>query len=747
MSLFFFRTITLMILSSFSILNAWSASEDFSDALGVGVGENYLAGYMPPLSPLSFPETSDVWSELPPVMFSDFQLPPSPPSPTLPEFGDGFQASPSVAFSDFQLPPSPPSPPSPTLPESSDVFQASPSVAFSDFQPTLPSALPRPSDAQPTLPSLSTSITSTFAGADQHVLNLARSIPPSVIGRTLVTNAGEVSPENLAEVIVNNMTFEQLIDLCRKDNLQLTGSAEELANRLLLEKSLIQQVTLAIHNQMRSPTSAAILISKEVIIQALSTTLPPSISPDLPHALLPVYHELQYLSVTRDISLDATACLRGTLDFLVYFYTTEVREQIFHDLNLALFNKMQQIRPNILYSLLKKKFAVSPSLPSAASVAMAVYPEPSAAVSAAASNVQPALAEVAQHELNGPNLVNHSAEPGQSIPSSIVGETLIALAEEVSPENLAEAIVNNITLEQLAHLCIDHLQITGSVEEVSNRLLFNSQLIQQVTLLINNQMRLVASAPTFLTFEVMVQALTNVEYQILLNSGTSVTTEYQTVLRAGVTELLSFMMRPDLAVNQSSFVVITSVFYNKVQQIALETLYSFLQKRLTDMALYVSRLGHPQSSSADLAIVSSSSGGAAGAALPSVATPISTTDIGSSSSSGRHRHGDEKEHEGPSSKRLRKTMVTNRVPLTTAARNKLKLWFSAHVMHPYPSTEEYRILAKDTQLTLKQVADWFFNVRKRQWQSQLEKAKAIYPNDPVSAQALIRKNWKWLKNE
>ena len=46
--------------------------------------------------------------------------------------------------------------------------------------------------------------------------------------------------------------------------------------------------------------------------------------------------------------------------------------------------------------------------------------------------------------------------------------------------------------------------------------------------------------------------------------------------------------------------------------------------------------------------------------------------------------------------------------------------FCLHFQHPYPTEEEKRVLASQTQLTLLQVNNWFINARRRILQPMLD---------------------------
>ncbi|KAJ6236015.1 homeobox protein homothorax [Anaeramoeba flamelloides] len=53
----------------------------------------------------------------------------------------------------------------------------------------------------------------------------------------------------------------------------------------------------------------------------------------------------------------------------------------------------------------------------------------------------------------------------------------------------------------------------------------------------------------------------------------------------------------------------------------------------------------------------------------------------------------------------------------------LKEWFDCHTEHPFPTKTEKNILVEDTQLTLKQVNNWFINARRRRKPKDLDQNK------------------------
>ena len=53
----------------------------------------------------------------------------------------------------------------------------------------------------------------------------------------------------------------------------------------------------------------------------------------------------------------------------------------------------------------------------------------------------------------------------------------------------------------------------------------------------------------------------------------------------------------------------------------------------------------------------------------------------------------------------------------------LQKWFIDHIEYPYVKKMEKKMLAQQTQLTLKQITGWFTNNRKRKYQRVLALAK------------------------
>lgn len=72
---------------------------------------------------------------------------------------------------------------------------------------------------------------------------------------------------------------------------------------------------------------------------------------------------------------------------------------------------------------------------------------------------------------------------------------------------------------------------------------------------------------------------------------------------------------------------------------------------------------------------------------------------------------------------------TKRSNLPRPAVDILKSWLFQHLVHPYPTEEEKRLLAQQTNLNLTQVNNWFINARRRILQPMLEpRSQVNMPN-------------------
>ncbi|OQR66799.1 homeobox protein PKNOX1-like [Tropilaelaps mercedesae] len=63
---------------------------------------------------------------------------------------------------------------------------------------------------------------------------------------------------------------------------------------------------------------------------------------------------------------------------------------------------------------------------------------------------------------------------------------------------------------------------------------------------------------------------------------------------------------------------------------------------------------------------------------------------------------------------------SSRGVLPKQATELMRAWLFAHIVHPYPSEEEKKLIAEQTNLSLLQVNNWFINARRRILQPMLE---------------------------
>jgi len=56
----------------------------------------------------------------------------------------------------------------------------------------------------------------------------------------------------------------------------------------------------------------------------------------------------------------------------------------------------------------------------------------------------------------------------------------------------------------------------------------------------------------------------------------------------------------------------------------------------------------------------------------------------------------------------------------------MRSWLFQHIVHPYPTEDEKRAIASQTNLTLLQVNNWFINARRRILQPMLDSANTIH---------------------
>nr|NP_001071803.1 transcription factor protein [Ciona intestinalis]BAE06656.1 transcription factor protein [Ciona intestinalis] len=82
---------------------------------------------------------------------------------------------------------------------------------------------------------------------------------------------------------------------------------------------------------------------------------------------------------------------------------------------------------------------------------------------------------------------------------------------------------------------------------------------------------------------------------------------------------------------------------------------------------------------------------------------------------------------------------TKRGVLPKQATEILRSWLFSHIVHPYPTEDEKRSLATQTNLTLLQVNNWFINARRRILQPMLD-ASNPDPSTPPAASPKIKKS-------
>ncbi|KAG2216797.1 hypothetical protein INT45_013611 [Circinella minor] len=87
--------------------------------------------------------------------------------------------------------------------------------------------------------------------------------------------------------------------------------------------------------------------------------------------------------------------------------------------------------------------------------------------------------------------------------------------------------------------------------------------------------------------------------------------------------------------------------------------------------------------------------------LPSPTTPTTTSNSGSNNNLVKRRRGN----------------------LPKAVTAILREWLSRHKKHPYPTEDEKAALARQTNLTLNQISNWFINARRRILQPMLQKER------------------------
>lgn len=91
----------------------------------------------------------------------------------------------------------------------------------------------------------------------------------------------------------------------------------------------------------------------------------------------------------------------------------------------------------------------------------------------------------------------------------------------------------------------------------------------------------------------------------------------------------------------------------------------------------------------------------------------------------------------------KKNKCGKRGVLPKHATNILKAWLFQHLVHPYPSEEEKKQLAEQTNLSNLQVNNWFINARRRILQPMLETTNSFLKNNKKSKQQrnAAQKDW------
>ncbi|KOO53578.1 knotted1-like homeodomain protein liguleless4a [Chrysochromulina tobinii] len=74
-------------------------------------------------------------------------------------------------------------------------------------------------------------------------------------------------------------------------------------------------------------------------------------------------------------------------------------------------------------------------------------------------------------------------------------------------------------------------------------------------------------------------------------------------------------------------------------------------------------------------------------------------------------------------------MRQRRYSLGIDARRVLKTWVEDHLEDPYPSVQDKQQLGAATQLTMKQINDWFTNYRKRHWADEMDSMMAVHDDE------------------
>ncbi|XP_055338760.1 homeobox protein PKNOX2-like isoform X2 [Paramacrobiotus metropolitanus] len=92
-----------------------------------------------------------------------------------------------------------------------------------------------------------------------------------------------------------------------------------------------------------------------------------------------------------------------------------------------------------------------------------------------------------------------------------------------------------------------------------------------------------------------------------------------------------------------------------------------------------------------------------------------------------HSHYDEgrMDHDPDDPSSPKGSRSNRRGVLPKDAINIMKTWLFQHIVHPYPTEDEKRVLALQTQLSLLQVNNWFINARRRILQPMLDSSNPV----------------------
>ncbi|CAG2100487.1 unnamed protein product, partial [Medioppia subpectinata] len=72
----------------------------------------------------------------------------------------------------------------------------------------------------------------------------------------------------------------------------------------------------------------------------------------------------------------------------------------------------------------------------------------------------------------------------------------------------------------------------------------------------------------------------------------------------------------------------------------------------------------------------------------------------------------------------------------------MRSWLFQHIVHPYPTEDEKRTIASQTNLTLLQVNNWFINARRRILQPMLDTANSLGETQGISSQSTSKSSSK-----